>query len=357
MKAFPGLRLAAALFAAVSAGAAASLAWAAPAPAVVVTLKPLHALVAGVMQGVGEPVLLFDGAPGPAPLDARQKAALDSARLLFWLDKDQAPRVAGHVANREEGFSAVALMHVSGVRLMDARHGHRRVAAASPRPRAAAPAPKKAAPTLKDGNVIFRKRGEPAPKAAPRTRPPAPKKWSSKAVPPAKIATPDPHIWLDPRNAIAIVRGAAAALAKADPANAARYRRNAAVLVVRIEALNDGMTATTRTLRKTRYAVTNNALQYFEDHYVMMPAFEFRLTVERPPKAAVAAAHRQIAAAGVGCVFAPTNLAPASARALVAETKARLVPLDLYGRLAKPGPDAYFALIRGIGDKIAACLR
>ncbi|MEQ8699647.1 MAG: zinc ABC transporter substrate-binding protein [Bauldia litoralis] len=356
--AIPGRSIAGALVAAalVAAIGVPPRAVAAEAPAVVVTLKPLHSLIAGVMKGVGKPVLI-EGARNPAtPLDADQTTAIGRARLLFWLDARQAPRVAAQVAKRIDDLTVIDLMKAPGVRLMDARRGHRRVAAATAR-RPAAAAPKPAAPAVKDGNIVFRKRGDPAPKAAqPQRRAPA-RNWTSKAVPPANIATPDPHIWLDPRNAIAIVRAAAEALAKADPGNAARYRRNAAVLAVRIEALNDGLTATTRALRKARYAVTNIAFQYFEDHYLMTPALEFGLVAPIPAKAAIAAAHRQIAAAGLTCVFAPTALDQASGAALVAGTKARLVRLDVNGRGQQPGPEAYFTLVKGIGGKIAACLR
>jgi zinc transport system substrate-binding protein len=354
----PGLPIAVAFLAAALGAPSPVRAADSPAPAVVVTVKPLHALVAGVMKGVGEPALLYGAGPAAGPLDDAKKALLAKARVLFWLDKAQAPAVAAAIAGRTEDLAVVGLLRAPGVRLMDARQGHRRVAAPTARPQKSAPPPRKTAPQLADGNVVFRKRGAPTAKAAPRPPRRAPaRNRRSTATPPDKIATPDPRIWLDPRNAIAVVRAAADALARADPANAARYRRNAAVMAVRIEALNDGMTATMRALRKARYAVANNALQYFEDHYVMTPALEFRLVSLRPEAAAVSAARRQIAAAGLTCVLAPTALAPDSARGLVAGTKARLARLDVYGGGTKSGPDGYFALMQGIVGKIAACLR
>ena len=57
---------------------------------VVTSIKPIHSLVAGVMQGVAEPALLVKGAASPhsfnlRPSDAR---ALNQADLVFWVGED-----------------------------------------------------------------------------------------------------------------------------------------------------------------------------------------------------------------------------------------------------------------------------
>ena len=60
---------------------------------VVVSIKPLHALVAGVMAGVAEPKLLVDGAASPhtyalKPSDARQ---LNQADIFFRMSETVEP--------------------------------------------------------------------------------------------------------------------------------------------------------------------------------------------------------------------------------------------------------------------------
>lgn len=55
------------------------------APNVVVSVAPLHSLVAALMQGVGEPVLLIaDNAAVSAQLDPFQKSRIITADLLIW---------------------------------------------------------------------------------------------------------------------------------------------------------------------------------------------------------------------------------------------------------------------------------
>ncbi|MEX1109102.1 MAG: zinc ABC transporter substrate-binding protein, partial [Dongiaceae bacterium] len=57
------------------------------APSVVVSIKPIHALVAGVMEGVATPLLLVDGSASPHAysLKPSQAGALAEADLVVWV--------------------------------------------------------------------------------------------------------------------------------------------------------------------------------------------------------------------------------------------------------------------------------
>ncbi|MDE1995641.1 MAG: zinc ABC transporter substrate-binding protein, partial [Rhizobiaceae bacterium] len=68
-------------------GLAAGSAVAADPPEVVVSIKPIHSLVAAIMQGVGTPDLIVDGASSPhtyalKPSNAR---SLEAAKVVFWV--------------------------------------------------------------------------------------------------------------------------------------------------------------------------------------------------------------------------------------------------------------------------------
>ncbi|MHB1400618.1 MAG: metal ABC transporter solute-binding protein, Zn/Mn family, partial [Trichloromonadaceae bacterium] len=56
-------------------------------PRVVVSIKPLHSLVAGVMQGVAEPQLLLQGGSSPHGYVLRPSEArlLNEAQLVVWV--------------------------------------------------------------------------------------------------------------------------------------------------------------------------------------------------------------------------------------------------------------------------------
>lgn len=57
------------------------------APEVVVSIKPVHSLVAAIMQGVGEPQLIVDGAASPHTYNLRPSNArkLETADVVFWV--------------------------------------------------------------------------------------------------------------------------------------------------------------------------------------------------------------------------------------------------------------------------------
>ena len=57
------------------------------APKVVASIKPVHSLVASVMQGIGEPQLIIEGAGSPHTYSLRpsQARALQDADLIFWI--------------------------------------------------------------------------------------------------------------------------------------------------------------------------------------------------------------------------------------------------------------------------------
>lgn len=56
------------------------------APHVVVSIKPLHSLVAGVMQGVATPYLILDGSTTPHSFSLKPSGAraLQNSQLVFW---------------------------------------------------------------------------------------------------------------------------------------------------------------------------------------------------------------------------------------------------------------------------------
>ena len=113
--------LAAALLAA---AALPSLAVAA-APKVVVSIKPIHSLVAGVMAGVGEPGLIVAGGSSPhvytlRPSDARK---IEAADLVFWIGPILEGFLAKPLASLAGNADIVELDRAPGIALLPARQG------------------------------------------------------------------------------------------------------------------------------------------------------------------------------------------------------------------------------------------
>ena len=79
----------------------------------------------------------------------------------------------------------------------------------------------------------------------------------------------DPHAWQSLPNAIVYIDNIAAALAQADPANAATFYRNRAEFVAEIEALDAEIRATLEALPANRRTIvtSHDAFGYFAEEY------------------------------------------------------------------------------------------
>jgi zinc transport system substrate-binding protein len=278
-------------------------------PEVVVTLAPIHGLVAGVMVGVGAPALLI--ASGASPHDRVLRPS--EARLLQ--GADIVFRVGGGLEGFLErplralgvGTEVVTFAEADGIR----RH------------------------PLRPGGV-----------------------WLDAGA--AAGDDPDadnPHIWLDPANAQAIVRAAARALGRLDPDNAARYDANARALLARLAALDAALARDLAPVKDVPFVLFHDAFPGFVARYGLAAVGALAVSPERPPGARrLTELRAHIAAAGVRCVFAEPQFRPALAETVIEGTDARIGLIDPLGIGIAPGPDAYFTLMRALARDMRDCL-
>ena len=100
---------------------------------VAVTVKPVHSLVAGVMQGVAEPVLVMGTSASPHHYTLRpsERRALAHASLIFWVGPELEsfmPRILGSL---DASSRNVALIEAKGLLRLPARTAHHHAAAHS----------------------------------------------------------------------------------------------------------------------------------------------------------------------------------------------------------------------------------
>jgi zinc transport system substrate-binding protein len=96
-----------------------------PPPSVVVSIAPVHSLVAGVMAGVGEPTLLVKGGASPhtytmKPSDA---AALSGAQIVFRVGPGLEAFLDDPLATLASQADVVDLSEAPGLRLLPLREG------------------------------------------------------------------------------------------------------------------------------------------------------------------------------------------------------------------------------------------
>ncbi|MCC8998043.1 MAG: zinc ABC transporter substrate-binding protein [Candidatus Contendobacter sp.] len=306
-----------------------SLAVFAAEPKVVASIKPVHSLAAGVMQGVGEPRLLVSGGASPheynlKPSDAR---ALSEAQLVFWIGPELESFLIKPLHNAKDRVRAVALLDAPGMTFLPLREG----GAWEPHPH-----------------------GHEEPDHDSKKEPHAQHNHEREHD---HAADRDAHVWLDQVNAIAMVRQMVAQLSEVDAAHKADYERNGAALIERLNRLNQQLSTELAPVKNQPYLVFHDAYQYFERRYDLSAVGSVVLSPEQRPGAKrVADIQARIRDLHARCVFSEPQFQPALVETVIAGSAARRGTLDPLGAELAAGPEAYFQLLQGLSSSLRACL-
>ena len=302
----------------------------ADAPRVVASIVPIHALVAGVMDGVATPTLLVKGGASPhayalKPSDAE---ALQQADVVFWVGDELETFLEKPLRAIPRDARIVALHEAPGVTLLPYRVGGPRMDHAHDHADEGHAHEGHAHADHAHADGHGHAHGE-----------------------------TDMHIWLDPVNAQAMVDRIAHVLSDADAANAARYQANATALRTRLGELDAALRQDLEPVKARAFVVLHDAYQYFETRYRLSAAGSITVSPERRPSAqALVDVRARITETGAACVFAEPQFEPAIVATVVEGSGARTGVLDPLGAALTPGPDAYFELLQGLAESLTACL-
>lgn len=294
-----------------------ALCWSLPtlaAPRVVVSISPVHSLVAGVMDGVAEPKLLIPATASPHAYALKPSAAraLDQADLIVWVGEGLEAVLEQPLHSLARNAQIVELMNLKGMHLLPGRkggvwaqeehehevehHGH--------------------------------EHGE----------------W-------------DTHLWLAPDNARRIVEAVAEKLSVLDAANASRYQANAEAMLKRIAVLEERLRSQLAPVREHPYIVFHDAYHYFEDAFGLQPVGAISVSPDRTPGARrLVEIRKSIKARGATCVFSEPQFRPSTVKVVLEGTGAHAGVLDPLGANLPPGKSQWFALMQGLADSLTACL-
>ena len=292
------------------------------APEVVASIKPVHALVAGVMGETGMPRLIVDGVASPHTYQMRPSdaAALRNADLVVWVGGTMETFLARPIASLGTDAEVVTLQHATGMQLLPYREGGLWKAG-----------PREAGET---GNSHGRARGDDQ-----------------------GHGRLDTHIWLNPANARRIVEAVAAALARIHPEGAAAYRRNADTMQARITALESTLRQRLAPVHSRAFVVFHDGYQYFERAFGLNGIGAVTLGPARLPGAKrLASLRRALVEREVRCVFTEPQFEPRLVETVIERTAVRTAVLDPLGADVAAGSNAWFVILRRMGETIAECL-
>ena len=167
----------------------------------------------------------------------------------------------------------------------------------------------------------------------------------------------DPHFWLDPKNAIAMVAEIQEHLSKIDPANAATYQSNAANISSQLDTLIAEIDAELEPVKNQGYIVFHDAYQYFEHRFGMSAIGSVTVSPEVMPGAErISTLQAKVRELGAGCVFSEPQFEPKLAEVVTENTQAGKGVLDPLGAALENGPSLYFDLIRNMAKSLKDCL-
>lgn len=287
------------------------------APRVVVTIKPLHALVASVSKGIFEPELLLPDYASPHTFQLKPSTlkALQEADVVVWVGPSLELFMVKPLEQIHPSMGIITISKIPSLSLLPLRQGR----------------------AWQDSHEEHDHHHE--------------HDLQEEGAP------IDPHLWLSTDNAKIIVEYLANYFSKIDPANALQYQNNAKATLVNLTALKKTLTALLSNVHQEPFLVYHDGYQYFEKEFDLHGVGTMVLNPHLPLSAnGLKTIQELIQSKHVKCVFRETEFNDTMVRNSLNNMGVKVAELDPLGaRLAK-GPDNYEKTLIGIGKTMQACL-
>lgn len=313
---------------------------------VVTDIAPLHSLTAQVMGELGAPELLTE--PNVSPhghaLRPSEAARLQASDLLVWVGPLLSPWLAEAKDEMAPQAASLPLMQAEGTLLLAKRgahmhdHGHDH-----------AHDEKEAQPVQAEGHDHDTHDHD---EHAHDTHSHDDDTAAAKPDAPRM----DPHLWLDPENAIIWVGLIAGELARLDPDNADTYRNNAATAASAIKAQAAANATRLSAVSGLEFLTAHDAYQYFEARFGLT---SHAAVTDAEDQEAGPAHLREILAnsPGLGC-FVTEPSTPKASITLVTETlDIPAVTIDPLGSDLPLGAGQYASLMESLTAGFETCLK
>ena len=290
---------------------------------VVTTIKPLHSLIANVMDGVGEPSLIIEGSTSPHSFTLKPSHAklLEEANLIFWFGEGIETFMERPLESIVKNAEVVELMKVKSIKKLKfreesifgdhddhddhddhAEEGH-------------------------DDHAEHEGHNH---------------------------GEFDAHIWLDPINAKEMVHEIAHKLGDLDPANKDKYEANAEVTILALDKLIDDVSHDIN--KDAKFVVFHDAYQYFEERFGLRAAGALTLNTNVLPGAKqIKEIQDVIKDKGINCIFSEPQFNPRIISTIAKDTNIKTGIFDPLGENLNADKSLYFKLITNLKNELKGC--
>ena len=277
-------------------------------PHVIVTLKPIHSLVSGIMEGISKPDLLLSGGESPHTyhLKPSQMSRLSQADLVIWVG----PMIENFLVKFLELYPErqIKLMNLQGLHLLKLR-----------------------------GGALWQDSDH------------------DSSSSPMEDFQFDQHIWLDPYHAQVMVTAIAKKLGQLDARHAKDYLAHADRLNERLKKLDQSLATQLSSLKQQPFLVFHDAYQYFEKRYGLTALGVISISPEQRPSVRHLHELRQ-RLSQIRCVFKEPQFEETLVATLLQGTSIRVSTLDPLGMQLNSGTETYFQLLENLGQTLKTCL-
>ena len=276
---------------------------------VVTTIKPIHSLVAGVMDGLGSPSLIVDGSNSPHNFSLKPSHAkmIEDAEIIFWVGEDLETFMIKPLESIANNATKVSFMDLNNITKLK----------------------------FKEENILeVEGYDDDHDKHADGEF--------------------DAHIWLDPKNAIEIVNEIAKTLSLKDPNNKNVYYSNAEKLN---HSLNELIKKINLSINKdARFIVFHDAYQYFEKRFDVSSAGALILNEEALPSAKkVSEIHKIIKKQNINCIISEPQFNPNIIKSIAQDSSILTRSFDPLGSSFDTNKNLYFEMILSLSNSLKDC--
>ena len=282
---------------------------------VVTTIKPIHSLVAGVMDGLGSPSLIVDGSNSPHNFSLKPSHAkmIEDAEIIFWVGEDLETFMIKPLESIANNATKVSFMDLDNITKLK----------------------------FKEENILEVEGYDDDHDDHDDHYKHADGEF-------------DAHIWLDPKNAIEIVNEIAKTLSLKDPNKKNVYYSNAEKLN---HSLNELIEKINLSINKdARFIVFHDAYQYFEKRFDVSSAGALILNEEALPSAKkVSEIHKIIKKQNINCIISEPQFNPNIIKSIAQDSSILTGSFDPLGSSFDTNKNLYFEMILSLSNSLKDC--
>ncbi|MBV2091787.1 MAG: SCO family protein [Candidatus Thiodiazotropha sp. (ex Ctena orbiculata)] len=263
---------------------------------VVVTVKPLHSILSGLMLGAGEPELLIDDSSLPHQFtpSSEQWQSMQQADLLFWIGPELESSLAESIGQLGNNTEVIELLSHSGLKVLPSRHQQQQR---------------------------------------------------------------DPHFWLDNRNLMIMLDDLTLLLQQIDTKRTHLYERNRQTVLGRLARIDREYEYGYRGMKAGLGIQYHDTLQYFEQAYALKVLDHLSgLPTQQVDARGLLRVRERITSGEAVCLLSERGFPTQHLALLTQESDVNHGVLNSFGIGLSPGPDLYFELMAHNTDEIKRCL-